>query len=174
VAISQAQFEARVMRLAAQRGVTLDIADVSESLPLALGRLARAVADSPSYAYLHKDFSAVAITSGTADLSAMTDILIDTIERVADNSDPVNVYSRLPNGANRMDLDDPRNEMYYHYVIEGFKLYARNGNGVDFPPNANITVTANFVPVISTVPTVLEDDLIEAGFEVAAERAMAA
>lgn len=159
--MNQAQYEQKVLRLAAQRGVTLDITDVSESLDNALDYLAREVAQSPLYYHLQKDYT-VAIASGTADLSAETDILIDTVERV--QHEDGSVFSRLPAGANRSDLTLPRNEFQPFYVIERNAIFAKMGNGVDTPADGDLTVTANFVPTLATLPGVFDPDLIEAGF----------
>jgi hypothetical protein len=174
VAITQAQYEARVIRLAAERGRTLDIADVSESLPMALQTVSQQIAGSLDYYLLQKIFTGVAIVSGTADLVTLTTMFRDTIERIEDNSNPVNVYSLLPPGAGKNDLDEPRNAFSYHAVIQGTKLYARGGDGSSFPPDANLSITANYAAIISEIPDPqYVDNLIEAGYQlcVAAQEA---
>jgi hypothetical protein len=170
VAITQQVFEARVLRLAASRGRILDLADVSESLGLALRMVSREIADSLDYYLMQASFSA-SIVNGTADLVTLTTMFRDTIERIEDNSDPVNVYSLLPPGAGKNDLDELRNAFSYHAVVQGTKLYARGGDGVSFPPGATLSITANKdAASISEIPDLWTDRLVEVGYEFSVAR----
>lgn len=165
MSLTQQQYEQKVLRLAAERGRTLDIADIAESLGMALQTVSRQIANSPDYYLLQKVFTAP-IVNGVADLSAATTMFRDTIERVEDNSDPVNTYSLLPPGASKSDLDEPRNLFSYHAVVERNTLYARGGDGSSVPPDATLSILANYSAIISEIPDPLyTDNLVESGFQ---------
>lgn len=172
--LSEGEYCEKVRRLAAQRGQTLQLADIQESLENALSALAEEVWRTGEYPLLEVEFTEE-LVAGVCDLSARTDIFIDSIETVKHPDfagDGVPVYfSRLPNGS-RADLTHSRSQLYPPYVIEKTALYLSKGGGTwpdpgDFPPDDTLTITAQKIPLLSDVPVSLEDLLIEKGLAVA-------
>lgn len=168
MSITAEQAVEKARRLAMERGIAIDSADLYESIAYALEDVGRFVADSPEYQLQQKDYT-VAIASGVASLSAVTDMLIDTIEVVKhpdiDGAGTDQYLCRLPNGTEQ-DLAIWYDPMNPPYIIEANAIKASLGNATwpasdDLPPNANLTVRANFTPIISTIHPRFEEKLIE-------------
>lgn len=110
--------------------------------------------------YVTKDFTSISITSGIADLSGQTAMLVDWIYRVVHS-----VHGTLSQVPNRSDLDNPRNQLVYWCCVSDGKIYIRNGDGVTLPDAGTLVVQAGFTPVIvaasSTLHVQLDDDFLE-------------
>jgi hypothetical protein len=171
MALNVTKYVDRVLRLAAQRGIDLEDANVESTLPIALLHLQRQVAESPKRAHLEKTSSALTLTSGAVSLATLTDLPYDAIKSVT-HSDGTRV-TVLPPGSTLRDLLYPRNAYTYWGVVEnGVTLYVYKGEGTA-ADNGTVTIEYGFIPIISTVPDQLVPDLIEAGLALAAQPSVA-
>lgn len=175
MAINESQYCELVRRLAEQRNVVLDLADIRDSLSNALDALAVDAYHSPEYSLLEMEFT-LPLVSGACDLSSRTDLMVACIETVKhpdiDGSGTAAFFSRIPNGT-RADLAQLRNTIFPPYVLEKNFLYLSLGQGTwplpeDVPPDtADLAITSQKIPLITEVPVQLEDRLIEVGLGVA-------
>ena len=162
MAIDTSKYVDRVRRLGMENSLTLDPGDIEGTLDLALQALADKVAASDAPWRLQKTYT-IAITSGlTADLnSGNPDLMTGALFRVSHPDAPTTFVPNLS------DLDRPSNQMFYKWTIAENKIQMRKGDGLTAPANGNLTVSACYVPTISTVPYILEDNLVEEGYRLA-------
>lgn len=171
MALNEAQYVEKVRRLALQRGQTLDGGDIRDTLDNALNDLSREVRDSGDYPLGQKEYT-LSMTAGVASLTAIPDIFVGDIETVLhpniDGAGTSAYLSRIPGGT-RADLRQPRNTIYFPYVVEQNTLYASLGQGTwpsaeDLPPDsAAVKAVAPAIFTIATVPFQYQDRLIELG-----------
>jgi hypothetical protein len=171
MAISNKVAVTKAYRLAMERGIVLDPADIHDSIPYALEDVGVFAANSPEYHLQQKDYGSITLTSGVASLSAITDLIVDSIETVKhpniDGANTVQYFYRVPDGTEQ-DLATATDPMNPLFVIESNSLKLSLGNGTwpaadDLPPNtAALVVRANFIPTISTIHARFEPKLIEA------------
>ncbi|HWX42120.1 MAG TPA: hypothetical protein VN345_13310 [Blastocatellia bacterium] len=71
-------------------------------------------------------------------------------------------------------LTNKGNTLYYYYTVTANAIYGKKSDGVTNPEDANLTVQANFIPVLtstsSTVPPKKEADLVAIGVELAMKK----
>jgi hypothetical protein len=131
-------------------------ADIESDLTQAIDAVAEEALESDKAELLQKTSGNLAISSGSASLSSLTDLKINGIIRVvlADGS-------ILQNANNWAYLRSPKNLNYQWYHVEANTLYAMKANGTDNIANTNCTVVYQFRPTILTIPTDLVPALIE-------------
>lgn len=144
-----------------------------------LSRIGREIAESAEYQLQQKDFTPT-LTSGVASLSAITDILLDTIETVKhpdiDGDGNAAYFSRIPDGTEQ-DLASALDSVNPPYIVDENAIKCSLGNGVwptadDLPPNGILTVRANAVPTLATIHPRFEDRAVEIGAEEAVKYAL--
>jgi hypothetical protein len=158
-----------------QKGQTLELSDIRETLDNALSDLSQELDDSVDFPLVQKEFT-LTMTSGVASLAAISDLYIGEIETVLhpniDGAGTSTYLSRLPGGT-RADLRQLRNTIYFPYVIEKNTLYASLGQGTwpspeDVPPDsAAVVAMGPMLYVIGNVPVNYENRLIELGAAIA-------
>ena len=143
MALSDAQYAAKVEALAAQQGKTVERKDIFETRDNALNALSVETKNSGVYPLGQKEYT-LNMVAGVASLVGFPDIFVNDIETVLhpniDGSGTAAYLSRLPGGT-RADLKQLRNTLYYPYVIEKNSLYASLGQGTwpsaeDVPPDS--------------------------------------
>lgn len=168
MALTEETYTERVRYELMKRGVEVSPKVIEATIPLAIEELASRVAMSPKRAYLQKEYTAVDLNSGSADLSALADLRIEHIIRVTHRDGKV---GELTPRMSRSLLNKPDGQTFYHgYAVENNRLYARTPDGGEDTPNGTLTILAAFTPILATVPRQLEDDLGMIGVEMA-ERA---
>jgi hypothetical protein len=143
-------------------------AEISALIPIALQRFAEQIADDPGRHGLTMQDYSVTLTSGigvlttaTGARTALADILWQSVSKgVVKDADGV----RLHYVSDLFTFQGPQVGGYNYYTItDNGRLYARTGNEPYALGNISepLTVTANFIPTVATVPGQLEDDAVE-------------
>jgi len=176
----EAEYVFRVRELGRERGLTLDVGDIRDSLFLALQAVSGQIAQASDYILGQYQFT-VPIVAGVASLASFPDLMSDHIETVRhpdiDGAGTQQYFSRIPNGT-RADLASAKNTMFPPFVVEANTIYCSLGNGIwpdpgDKPPDANLEVLANRIQTLLTLPSQYEDDLIGQGLSFAMGKAAA-
>lgn len=155
-------------RNAYRMGRILDPADLWDSLPVALQKLGPVINASSEYALQQKEFT-LTLTAGVADLSAQTDLVIDSIEWVKhpsiDGAGTVQRFSRIPDG-DENDLATWLDSVNPPYIVENNKLKCSLGYGSwpatdDLPPDtASLKLMGGQVPTLATLDPRFKDELV--------------
>lgn len=124
-------------------------------------------ASNGRYPLLQKDFT-VAMVSGVADMSAISDatlssILVKSIRNVrgADGTEWLRDYSRAGLSHEKLALGR------IWFAVTNNSLYGMLDDGLTLPDDQNVTFNAHFCPVITSVPPELENELIDIGLSYA-------
>jgi hypothetical protein len=141
-------------------------------IPGALSRVGRAIAQSSEYKTLQKDYAATP-AAGIVDLSTGTynDLLVDSIERngsiqLTSGTTPVVKAPRFQSLFSTLQSDT------VHYAIRGRKVYLKAAGEVGIGTFVTaITITANFIPTIATLPSQFEDTFIDIICEMVLDKA---
>jgi hypothetical protein len=168
MAIDEATVVEEARRNARRLGKILDAADIRDSLPVALQKLGPIIHASSEYALQQKEFT-VTLTSGVADLSSQTDLVIDSVEWVKhpsiDGAGLIQRFSRIPDG-DETDLATWLDSVNPPYIIENNKLKCSLGNGSwpdasDLPPDtASLKLMAGQVPTLANLDPRFKDELV--------------
>ena len=165
---------AQIVDTIRERGLELDGPEVDAALPAALNAFGDKIAKDarPDIRnLLRKDFS-VTITSGTGSLSTA---FTASEPLIAENVKDGNLYVTsgttpcqwLPD---RTQLGLTRPAFFIYYTIDGTTLRTRNiTDGSLTSLSTTMTVTGNYVPLLSSVPSQLEDELVEEVIKVITE-----
>lgn len=156
-------------------------AEASLAITYATKRLAERIANDPlRFGLLTQDFSVTltagvgTILSSVGSISAVADVLWDTIprNRVADSESTKLIY--VPNLA---DFEGKLLAGYLYYTLSNQRIIARSNVTGSYTADlltGTLTVTANFIPTISTLPTQLDNELVNTLAEVLSEKMAAA
>lgn len=166
MAVDEATVIEEARRNAYRMGKVLDPADIRDSIPVALQKLGTIIHASSEYALQQKEFS-VTLTAGVADLSAQTDLVIDSIDWVKHpNIDGVvQRFSRIPDG-DENDLAAWLDSVNPPYIVEHNKIKMSLGYGAwpasdDLPPDtASLKLMAGQVPTLATLDVRFKDELV--------------
>ena len=138
--------------------------EIEQVLPTALSMLAERVAKStePSYSQLLKKDFAVTVTNGTGSLTtpltASEPLLVEYLpQAIAVTSSGVRLHY-LPDRT-QLELDRPR--LFIWYTVDNSTLRTKNTDGSLTSLSTTVTITANYVPTLASVPDNLSDDLVE-------------
>lgn len=140
---------------------------IETNVPGALSRLGRIVAQSSEFHLLQKNF-AVTPVAGIADVGAVDttgQILWDTIERTGtlrETADTSNKrpFIRVPRYAS-LYSGQPATDAVHYFVLADKKIVLKDTAGALGTYTTAITVTANVIPTLSTVPIQFEDLFID-------------
>ena len=165
----------RVIRLAKQKGIILEPADVWSSINSSLQMLAGKVANDPRLRpYAQVRITNATCASGVVSLTTYTDMLQEHIRDVTHN-DGSGVITRVcmaPYGASRQWLTYERSELDYYGVVEADGLYLAEGvpnddGTANAPPNGTVAMTYSNVPTLANLHSQLLDNEIAIGLVVA-------
>ncbi len=135
--------------------------EIEGILPLALSKLSVRVADSSDRPLLRKDF-AITVTAGVADLTthltATEPLLMECINHAEIySSGGTTPWQFLPD---RVQLGLTRPQMFIYFAIDKSDLRTRNTDGSLTSLGVSATITASYVPLLASVPVLLEDELV--------------
>lgn len=140
--------------------------DIAVAIPTALNRFGEKIANDPRTDIrnlLRKNFS-VTITSGVGDLStALTGaepLIINEI--MAGNSYVTNGTQPCQHLPDRTQLGLTRPNFFIYYCIDSSNIRTRNTDGSLSSLNTTLTITGNYAPLLSSVPSQMEDEFIDA------------
>lgn len=145
-------------------------------LPMALQTVGRTIANGDNFALQQKDFT-IAMVSGVASLSGVSDMIIDTIVTV---KHPVTGYLYLIPDGTEQDLASASDTMNPPYIIDGNAIKASLGRGTgypvsgNYPANGNIIARSNAIPTLATIHSQFEDDLVGIVADLAMPKALQA
>lgn len=136
--------------------------EIEGILPLALRAFAVMIAAGPNRELLRKDFS-VTITAGVGDLTASLDaaepLLLEAMQSAEIYSTGgTTPWQFLPD---RAQLGLSRPNMFVYYTVEKTNLRTRNTDSSLTSLATTATVTASYVPALSSVPSSIEDILVD-------------
>lgn len=137
-------------------------ADVLALIPDALKKFAQIVARNPDIApLLRKDFSVV-VTSGTGSLVASLTAAEPMLEEFMDSAYLVTTAGiQLQHLPDRTQLNLARPTMIPYWTDDAGTLRTRNTDGSLTSLNTTITITSQYTPLISSVPSQLEELFID-------------
>lgn len=168
MAVDEATVIEEARRNAYRMGKVLDPADLRDSISVALQKLGPVIHASSEYALQQKEFT-VPLTTGVADLSAQTDLVIDSIEWVKhpsiDGAGTVQRFSRIPDG-DETDLATWLDPVNPPYIVEHNKLKMSLGYGTwpatdDLPPDtASLKLMGGQVPTLANLDPRFKDELV--------------
>lgn len=154
-------------------------AEVSALIPEALEKLATDVARDYNKSGLMLQNYSVTLTSGDAALLTVNGVITSAPDilwwsipysEVLDTA----TNKRLIYMPNKYDFEGYVMPGFYYYTLAGQRIYTRGstiGNYHDYDKYEVIgplTVTANFIPSVSTLPSILDDDAVTVLAEMAA------
>lgn len=140
---------------------------IEVNIPAALSRVGRVVSQSPEFRLLQKEF-VVTPVAGVADVGAQdsgNQILWDTVERTGTIRETADTSNKRP------FIRVPRRQSLYstnpstdavHYFVEGTKkITLKDASGALGTYATQITVTANVIPTVATLPAQFEGLFID-------------